>query len=758
MGTRVFLAPDGRSDGVGGSSRSAVSITRAIELLQDDMTWILGAGTYIPDGLVDLTGFSGICIYGSGFVLWDGQGTLPLAFDMGDNQTITGIRFKNCRSCVRVDGRSTVLVKNCFDYQEGFTFDQEDEVAFNVMGATEAVTLSNLTSLRARRGLSIVTGGRVTNCLMTGSMGFSGQFLQGFDTEGEWIQTNPSVSHAITTDFALDRVFQGTRSPHLMASNASGFTQTANFRRSTSAANAIDFGAATRAILVLNMVDPSGLVGLDPLLVTLSSPGGSASYRITAADLDVGFTSLNIALALPTLSSGTVDFSDVRQIDLALDVADGGAVSFNVDHLEGFGAVCCLSNAVLTYAGTDPMEHFRDSGSIDPVAIPPPFLNPGRQDYRYEKSIANFETYMTAGLYGFLIGAAWQGGHIYTQEDPGHLRFNGHRVLPQWHNDESFYDSSTGLPGPDGEGLRLPLDETGVPVSPYDVETINLTATDALGLVRDVDDQTAYTFDKDNAPGTLVGTISTFSSPVDGTDDQGTGVTPIGVFGEFLIPSAVLPDVIAPGLEIVVVSTSGSITGRVPVADFVTGYNFVQVLYASPDAMSGSFDPTDILSVTLRLNVNPNVSLLGMATDHIGFVAIEGLGSTGPCAFGSDGALLIDLLVPEASVVRGISDPFKIDDVGRFFLAALSAIENDSEGAVVNASGVQQTLPTRTFEIRYSEMKFSTQGALQSIVQRDWTPISRIVGVLTDGTENDKLTLWVQTRVTLRNRVNLPTA
>lgn len=760
---RIYVSPEGRTSGTGSTSNSALDFVTAFgNILENDMTLILLPGLYEIDAGVVLTTFTGLTIYGEGVVIIDAKGEDFVVFELGSEQTLVNIRFRDCRRCVHIgDGYDKVLVANCFEYEQNFTLDNESEPAFQAEDATN-VTFRNLTSYRQGIGFSILSGTGLYNCIGTGKMPYTAHILDGFDDNAGWIQTNGNVSHVITRHYNPVEVFQGTDSLALIASNPTAGVETALFQRTVGASLALDMSRGDILRLHLFALDVSGASGAIPYVFTIGSSGGTNSFNVLAGTITAGFNVLEFDLTSPDGTTGTIDLADITIIRLEEVISVGGSLALTLDHMSlGDASIVADFNAVPTYESADLMAAFRGTHGIESTTNPPPFRSTSLYDFVFDKNNALFETYVTGGLEGFPIGGLWQGAHLYLPEEPGHLRFATHRILGSWSNDETFFDTVTGIPGSDGEGFRLPIDESsGTVVTASNPATINFASTTADGMIRDEDDGEGWTFDKENNGDERVGALWTFTPAQDGTDDQGTGLAIIGAFAEFYLPIGMLQYIDETlGIEITVTSSAGSILDRVVPDDLVDGaWNYIQILFDDPESEIGTFDASDIDTIQVDAVVQNNMLLEGFAVDHVGFVCVEN-NSSGPIGFDANGGLLIDMSTPpyeEATVARAIGEPFLCRDVGALIYAYCQAQESAANGAYVNSRPNRQQLGTRTIEIRYAESKFArNQATLSGSIRGDWTPVSRLgsLAAIQSASGSD---IWVQPRITLRNRTDTP--
>jgi len=352
----------------------------------------------------------------------------------------------------------------------------------------------------------------------------------------------------------------------------------------------------------------------------------------------------------------------------------------------------------------------------------------------------------TGGDLGTPFGAIYLSSHVFSGAEPQHLSTAGHRMHDVWTNDENFYDTTGDQPGPDGEGLSLPIDETALVIAVLNGETVNLAAVAGENEYRDLDDLVGQQFDKNAGILTRTGIKWTFGAPFDGTANG-----EIGVAGELRIPLGALPDVDTDGLEVLVRSAGGEILGRLEKTELLENWNRVSVLYADPVSSSGAFDPTAIDDIEVNLAVLAGSNITDIIADHISFIVTEGA-SSAPVIISTTGHFHIDIgNYFEGDVGRAISAPMLVRDAGSFFRAQWDSIENANQGSMINRLKAAQELPTRTIEARYAEAKYSRYGPLVGGLARDWFPLSRIQDAPLEGR-----TLWVQIRMTMRNRVIVP--
>jgi hypothetical protein len=315
-----------------------------------------------------------------------------------------------------------------------------------------------------------------------------------------------------------------------------------------------------------------------------------------------------------------------------------------------------------------------------------------------------------------------------------------------WSNDEEFFDTGAGEPGSEGEGLSFPLDENLATINPLNGETINFAPTTALGEIRDVDDAKGHKFDASAGVLEETGAVYSFVPALDLTADGA-----IALAGEYKIPLGALPSVKAEGLEIVAYSAGGTVNQRLPKDSLIEDWNEVIMAWADPLSEVGTFDPSAVLQIDLKLHKLAGASILGNVVDHLSCPKVLGP-STGPLIFGGDGSISFDFThYPESRVGRCLSEPFLCRNVGAFLRAVWEALEDADAGAYINTRPYQQALTTRTIEIRFSEFHFSKYGSVVGLLAQDWTPITRLAFVPSVGTK-----LWVQLRMTNRNRTNVP--
>lgn len=704
-------------------------------------TLIFLPGDYLLDEGFDLSGLPDTCVYGDGWVLIDGDGKLEYGFKIGSRTTISGIRFKNCKIPVWVvDGADQALVFECFDYETELIEGGRSFLA----GAVSGSTFKNVSCERLSEGISAFKGITLSNVVSRARLAFTGEIVDRFDDQ---VLILPRPPITASQSFRESDFLEGKRSLYVAATNTALTPQTALFRRILQGSEKYDLSRADHLQVLLFGLNGTGIAaGASAIQVTIKSSTGENTYNFVNTAYANGFFLLDVDLLNPDVVVGAIDLSNINEFALSLNLVAGGSVIFQIDHLYLIDStLTILANGVPNESGYDPMALFRGAEGLDVTATPPPYYNPVFEDYRYDRMSPDYLTYVRGGYNNFPLGAIFQPCHSFTMEDPGHLSLNGHRLLGRWYNDETFFDTENGEPGPQAEGYAASLDEAGAVVTGINAEVVNITVTTDTGDTRDLDDAQATKFDKAAGVETWAGLESAFS-PAKAT----SGDLPIGYSGEFKIPVGALSDLGTDGLELYVTTGSGTITGRRGVADLVEGWNEVTVLIDDPFAFTGTFDPDDILSMETRLSVDPGVAFTGFIADHLKTIVVPGK-STAPVNLTTTG-FVIDLTnYPEGQVARAISDPFPIRKAGQILYAFWSAIESADLGGFINRRPFKQQHGTRTIEVRWSEMKFSLYGAVQGALAQIWVPLSRLSP---REMPRDLDLLWVQFRVTARNRTN----
>jgi hypothetical protein len=754
---RLYVSVDGQDiSGIrpGDTPENAISYDQLFEpgVLENDQTIILLPGRYLVEETLDLTPFTGMTVYGDGKVIIDGSGGLDPAIKVGSTSTVTGVRFKNCIApLVLEDGATNSMVANCFDYH--FRDAPEGGQSFTAKNVVDCL-FKNLTSRRDGIGISVFKGIEMINCLSVGFRdvgrpGYVGELLDRFDNTTDWRGVTPTANYA--QQMQPNNFYEGDQTLLLIATNATGPSGHVRHQRNVVVSSALDMSRGNKVVLVLKLLDVQGLVaGADAYRFFFESPAGTARFDLADTALSVGFNVLEFDLTSPTATTGALDLSQINVIAIETKLNTLGTVQYGVDHLYALDSSLVADfNAVELFEGQDLLVTFKGANGIDTGAFPPPFQSPSIERFQYSADLPNFNEYMTQGKEAFPIGAMYGGGHLITNEEPGHLRFTSHVLLGPWTNDETFYDTELNQPGPDGEGLALPVNELGVPVTVLDGETVIVGPASGFGQIRDLDDNQSYEINILAGALTTAGIKWTFGSPLNGNSNGETG------FGlELRMPTGGTALLDVDGADIKVVSAGGDITGRVVRADLRDDeWNEILVDYATPFASSGAFDPSAITEVHLIFDKVPANAISGILADHLFFQVIPGP-STGPAVFGAEGSPVIGMnSLIETRVARIVAEPFLCRNVGAFIQAGWHALEDASEGSFVNRVAFQQQLITRSIQIRFAEFRFGRYSELQGAVAQDWANLTRITSVPSPG-----VNLWVQARIWLRNRSNIPQA
>jgi hypothetical protein len=738
----IFVAlSGGRTSGDGGTEGSALDLVTAKGIAVEGDTLRLLQGVFKLDGPIDLRNFPDVALAGDGAVTLDGQGEhVGVLLGPGGNRcSVSKIRFQDCVCPVEVeDGTSEFLVVDCFDYE---TVPIEGGKSFTA-GFCTGGTFKNLTTTRSGNGISAGGGVTILNCVSTAVPAFSGRVYDRFQSRSHWAQMTGAVTSNLVLTENVAYSYGADMALYLSGTNISGGNQYVKFQRHVALEDALDLSAATILRLVICGIDLSGLVAAaDAVRVTLGSPAGTHRFDFSDTSIIEGFETLVIDLAAPAATVGVPDLAAATIFAIEILTAPSGRVSIVPSEISAINDVVVLTNGVPEHRETDPMAFFR-AGGLNVSANPPPFISAARQDYRYDPTSVDFPTFVSAGTQGFPMGSIFQGGHIYTQEEPGHYRFQSHRFLSSWENDETFFDTTLGQPGVDGEGLSNPVNENGSAAVAINAGTINIIAISGAGVTRDLDDDSAWEFDKSAGAETEVGIEETWASPVDGTGAVGLSI-------EKYLPAAAIAELGPDGLVMQFHSAGGYVSGKIEAEDLIAGWNEVVVDLADPFDSSGAFDVSAWTHVRGFLSINPSVSIPGFRQDHAAIVMAFGY-SSAPVEFTPQGFASINLsLYPEGRVSRIVSDFDYVRKPGPFLRAYWQALEGAADGAFVNVAPRQQQLSTRTIEVRLSEYKTTRYGVVMGVLARDWIPISRVSRV-----DIPERPLWIQRRMMLRNRTN----
>jgi hypothetical protein len=717
------------------------------EFLEDDLEIRFLPGIYEWPELWDLTSNENINVYCEGKVfLKDVEGVLEPAIRVGGSKkTITGIRFRNCKQPIEVaDGAEKILIANCIDYHH-IDLVVTGGQSFTAKAVTSCV-FRNLTCRRDGKGISVLKNTEVYNCLQVGideiaRPGFFGEMLDAYDSKLGWfsgIQTMPFVVNQLASDY-----LEGSNLLVFKLSNSTGVTARPRIRKIVS----YDLSRGDLVKLAFRLISTNLLVaGADSYRFYFGSgPGDYHRFDLADTDVAAGLNVLSFDLTAPTATVGVPVLGSAEYFLLEVNLQDGGSIEFGLDHLYLADSSLVMNfNAAETVDGVDVYAFFKGANGYDSSALEPPFESPLFERLNYAPTKANFETYMSGGLEGFPIGGMFQGGHIVLSDEPGHLRFTNHPTLGTWTNDEEFYDTDSDQPGVDGEGLAAPIDETGAIFAALNGEVVNLAVANGAGEIRDTDDSQSTKFDKNAGAATVNGIRTTLAAAF-----NLSAIGAIGVGVEYYIAPGDMTKVTANGLDIIINSAGGSLTGRVLKTELQEGWNRSEVLLADPFASAGVFDATAMTFVDASLNVNAADAMVGHMVDHIYAILVSG-SSTAPITFDSLGRAFIDLgLYPEARVARVVSEPFFVR-AGALVTAirsALGAIEDVANGAYVNRTAVQRILSSRTWEVRWADGKYSRYGILVGALAKPYTPISRLSSLKIESGE-----VWAQVRCYIRNR------
>lgn len=710
---------------------------------------ILLPGTYEFPSTLDLTPFTDMAFYGDGKVIVDGKGELIPAIKLGSTSTVSGIRFKDCVIPLIIeDGHADSLVANCFDYL--FLEDPVSSQSF-ISKSVTGCTFKNLTSKRNGIGISVLKGLTMENCLAAGPEddiarpGFIGEILDLFSNTDSW--AGSTVGAAFVFQMVEENFFEGENLLVMISTNSTGGPSFVRFQRVVAPAQAMDISRADTVSLVIKLLDLQlHVVAADTYRFIFESAAGSIRFDLADTAIVSGINVLDFDQTAPTATVGVFDPTTMTRIIIDTQLQNGGTVQLGLDHMYLTDSDLVMDfNAAEEFEGVDVHAKFKGTNGVDTTAFPVPFETPNLERFQYSQNLPNFAKYITEGKEGFPIGGIFNGGQLITKEEPKHLTFRNHILLGPWTNDELFFNTALGQPGPEAEGFAADLDESGATINTINGETVNLTQAIGTGEIRDLDDSFGNKFDKNSGALSETGTNTVLAAPVDAT-----AVSAIGVAGEYFIPVGDLTDVLAAGLKIVARSAGGDIEQTIPKTVLHEGWNEVTVLFASPESSSGVFDNTAITEVDVTLAVDNTVAFVGQLTDHLFFVVSAGP-STGPVDFGADDSPTLDLAsYPETRVGRVLGEPFLARNVGAAVRAAWSAIESADDGAFINRIPFQQQLTTRAIEIRFAELSFSRYGTLQGVLARDWTPIERLTTLKSPGT-----LLWMQKRIYIRNRTNV---
>lgn len=751
--SRFYVAPSGVSlDSIrpGETPTNAVGVNQLLrdDFVGDGLRIIFLPGTYTFQNTIDLSSFTDISVQGDGKVIVDGKGILVPAFKLGSNSSIASIRFKDCLIPVEVvDGSDEILVANCFDYQ--FAYDISAGQSFTAKQVTNC-TFKNLTSRRNGVRISALKGTEVINCLSVGiddekSPGFFGEILDRFEDNEGWSGSTPNASYSIQRlpDLSLlksDALF-------FIVGNASGSPQHVRVQRNIASSVAWDISRGNIVTLSLFLKYVSGLASsLQSYRFFFGSPAGEVRFDVSDIQISSGFNLLEFDLDSPSNTTGVFDPSNVTDFAIEAELLAGGTVQYALDFINLEDSSLLYDFNVGNLGDTsDPYGRYRGANGFTSDDFPPPFESPMNSRFNYNSLRDHFQKYMIGGNGMFPIGGIYQGSHFITPEKPRHFTFENNVLVGPWYNDESFFNTTTQLPGSEGEGFAENLNDLDFNFVPVDGETVNLTDSSEIGFVRDLDDGLAKKFDKVAGVSTESGLLATHTSSVDASV-----VSAIGVSGEIYIPPGNLVDIVG-GIKITVRSALGEISQTKPVGEIHGGFNDITVLFASPEASSGTFDSTAITEIEIVAVVDPAANIVGFYIDHFHFPVIDGP-STAPILFSPDGNVGIDIdNFPEGEVARVLSAPFLCRNVGDFLRAIWAAVENADSGAFINVLPFQQDLTTRAIEVRFSEIRPSLYGSLSGGLSKDWTQITRLNKIPSPGKD-----LWVQARLTLRNRTCVP--
>lgn len=737
---QIFVSPTGASTGNGQSSTNPVTISRAMEILMSGASLHFLPGLYTLEDSIDLTPYSDLLVYGDGkVILEDPKGILEDVFIVGSNTQVAGIRFLNCQRAVRVvDGSSDVSIVNCFDVEYGFTFDVP---AFDVGNCTQ-VFLRNLSSYRSKFGIRAYSETIIRGCYCKGSLGFTGKLTAYFGDVLNWYQTNSNVNGRFhTTD--SDPMY-GETTLIMVGANLDSGDQTATFRRSTLSSR--DYTGGDRLFLAMWADDLSGIdAAAGDMRFRIADSGGAyMEFAFDSSGLSAGLNLVEIDLGSPDSFSGSLDREDITEESLSVDLAGFGVVQLRLDHAYILsGDLISNYNAASKTHGYDIASEFRGAQGVVVDTSPPPFLNPSELRFEYTKDEATFVTYTTLGELGMTIGASWKASHTFCGDTPYFLGFGTHRILGHWVNDETFFNTTTGLPGPDGFGLSLPFDESTLTVSGLNADSSYIGTVSESGRVRDIDDFQSHELDVVSGASSEAGLIFTPTAAVDGSAEG-----EIGWSGEIFLPDGAAAQIASAGIGIRLVSPSGTAVGLKAKDDCFDGWNEVTVLYSDPDEGIGSFDASNIIRIDLFIRKGSGLELEELLFDHIARIKIEGP-STAPASVGATGGVGIDLdNYTEGDVARVLSSPMLVRNAGPFLSAYWASLDYGDHGSLANVPYAVQDLGTRTIEYRFSELKPSLYGDVEGALAAEWSTLTRTSVKKLLGTK-----AWVMFRITFRNRV-----
>lgn len=747
---KYFIAVEGVTlDDVrpGSTSSNPITFTEIFreEFLRDDLELIFLPGTYRFEERFDTSDYNNILIYGDGAVTIDGRGIYS-PMKVGSYTTVAGIRFKDCLIPVEVaSGATSVLLASCCDYV--YENVPEDGQSFTAGDGTDIV-FKNLTTYRDGIGIVIQKNTTIRNCVAVSRdsglrPAFSGTIIDKFEDPSPWVCRTSGIS--MVKGLYSASCFLKPESIRFYLTNDTGGDIQASVYRNVASINSLDLSAVDRAILHVFVADASGLVSAaDAFVVEISSPAGTYTYEFADTAIVECMNSLELDLTSPDSSSGIIDLADITQITLKPTLVGSGTFDMSPDYISLLDSTVDADYNVTEIFGIgDPMSAFRGGNGFDVDTYPVPFQGVTVERFQYASNSDHFIRYMTYGEGGFPMGGIFNGHHFITYEDPGHLNFTTHPIMGGWENDNTFFDSESGLPLADGLGLSYPIDESAMTIAALNGET-NLVGSNS-DLSRDVDDGGAQEFDVLAGVLTEAGTSWTPASPYDGTVEGADNMVV-----EFYCPAGGKAIMDAAGIELRLTSAGGYIYSRLALTEIVEeAYNQLQVVYASPDVSSGSFDPTAITLIEAKAIVDAAGADEGYAFDHLFHVLEPGIPAGASMDIGS--GLAIDLnTYPEAQVSRIMNRPVFCRNVTKFLQAIWAASESADLGGFVNKIDVPQQLITRTIEIRYSDIRFTRYGALVGSVKKDWTVLSR--STVASAPTRD---IWVHVRMTLRNRFTL---